>query len=139
MPEEGVELQPKGHLLTTPEILRLARVFAAEGVDKVRLTGGEPLVRKDIVDLCGVYIASRASWASFIYPHQFSGLPYQIYTLLIRFLSCARSRPVSHTRHPPDWNNDQWNQAAQADRRPQGTAAHVFKWKPPGLRAFHPP
>jgi cyclic pyranopterin phosphate synthase len=53
MPEEGVELQPKGHLLTTPEILRLARVFAAEGVDKVRLTGGEPLVRKDIVDLCG--------------------------------------------------------------------------------------
>lgn len=58
MPEEGVQLQPKGHLLSILEILRLARVFAAEGVDKVRLTGGEPLVRKDIVDLCGKYDVS---------------------------------------------------------------------------------
>lgn len=48
MPAEGVTLQPKGHLLTTDEILRLVEVFAGLGVTKVRLTGGEPMVRKDI-------------------------------------------------------------------------------------------
>ena len=51
MPIEGVPLTPKPNLLTTEEILRLARVFASHGVDKIRLTGGEPLVRKDIVSL----------------------------------------------------------------------------------------
>lgn len=54
MPEEGVQLQAKSHILSTPEIIRLARLFAGEGVNKIRLTGGEPLVRKDIVELCGV-------------------------------------------------------------------------------------
>ncbi|MEM1041419.1 MAG: GTP 3',8-cyclase MoaA [Bacteroidota bacterium] len=47
MPAAGVPLTPRGHLLTTPEILRLARLFVGMGVEKVRLTGGEPLVRKD--------------------------------------------------------------------------------------------
>jgi cyclic pyranopterin phosphate synthase len=48
MPEEGVPLKPKDEILTFEEIVRLARLFVAEGVDKLRLTGGEPLVRKDI-------------------------------------------------------------------------------------------
>lgn len=51
MPAEGVPLTPKDHLLTTPEILRLARLFVAAGVDKIRLTGGEPLVRKDVEEV----------------------------------------------------------------------------------------
>ena len=51
MPEEGVDLTPKSQTLTTSEIVRLARLFAKEGVTKIRLTGGEPLVRKDVVDL----------------------------------------------------------------------------------------
>ena len=51
MPEEGVELTPPPDLLTTNEIIRLARLFAHEGVSKIRLTGGEPLVRKDIIDI----------------------------------------------------------------------------------------
>ena len=51
MPEEGVDLTPKSQTLTTSEIVRLARIFAKEGVTKIRLTGGEPLVRKDVVDL----------------------------------------------------------------------------------------
>ena len=38
-------------LLTTDEILRLAGIFVRNGVDKVRLTGGEPLVRADVVDI----------------------------------------------------------------------------------------
>ena len=51
MPEEGVDLTPKAQTLTTGEIIRLARLFAKEGVTKIRLTGGEPLVRKDVVEL----------------------------------------------------------------------------------------
>jgi cyclic pyranopterin phosphate synthase len=52
MPEQGIELTPDPGLLTTDEFVRIARLFAAMGVDKIRLTGGEPLVRKDIVDIC---------------------------------------------------------------------------------------
>src|SRR4030042_4561697 len=51
MPEEGIPLIPHEHILTYEEILRIVRVFAAEGISKVRLTGGEPLVRKVIVEL----------------------------------------------------------------------------------------
>lgn len=51
MPEEGVPLSPPAHLLSTPEILRLARMFVANGVTKIRLTGGEPTVRADLLDL----------------------------------------------------------------------------------------
>ncbi|XP_026833064.1 molybdenum cofactor biosynthesis protein 1 isoform X2 [Drosophila erecta] len=51
MPAEGVQLQPKNNLLTTGEILRLARIFVEQGVRKIRLTGGEPTVRRDIVEI----------------------------------------------------------------------------------------
>ncbi|XP_030615323.1 molybdenum cofactor biosynthesis protein 1 isoform X2 [Delphinapterus leucas] len=51
MPEEGVPLTPKADLLTTEELLTLARLFVKEGVDKIRLTGGEPLIRPDVVDI----------------------------------------------------------------------------------------
>ncbi|KAF3130958.1 hypothetical protein TWF703_007952 [Orbilia oligospora] len=51
MPEEGIDLSPPSHLLTTEEILHLAKLFVSQGVTKIRLTGGEPTVRKDIVDL----------------------------------------------------------------------------------------
>lgn len=51
MPEEGVPLTPKSDLLSTQEILTLARIFVQEGVDKIRLTGGEPLIRPDVVDI----------------------------------------------------------------------------------------
>ncbi|CAI2357594.1 unnamed protein product [Caenorhabditis sp. 36 PRJEB53466] len=51
MPAEGVPLKPKDKMLTNDEILRLVKLFAAHGVDKVRLTGGEPTIRKDIVQI----------------------------------------------------------------------------------------
>lgn len=51
MPEEGVQLSPPAHNLTTPEIIYLSSLFVAQGVTKIRLTGGEPTVRKDIVPL----------------------------------------------------------------------------------------
>ncbi|KRT83553.1 hypothetical protein AMK59_3240 [Oryctes borbonicus] len=51
MPAEGVHLTLKQHLLTTEEVIRLARLFVKEGVTKIRLTGGEPTVRRDLVDI----------------------------------------------------------------------------------------
>ncbi|XP_054716310.1 molybdenum cofactor biosynthesis protein 1-like [Uloborus diversus] len=51
MPEEGVNLSPSSQLLTTKEIILLCSLFSKLGVNKVRLTGGEPLVRKDIVEI----------------------------------------------------------------------------------------
>ena len=51
MPEEGVPLSPASHLLTTPEITCLSSLFVSQGVSKIRLTGGEPTIRKDIIPL----------------------------------------------------------------------------------------
>ena len=42
---------PREQLLTFEEITRLARAFVGEGVSKVRLTGGEPLLRRDLEQL----------------------------------------------------------------------------------------
>lgn len=51
MPEEGVDLTPSPELLTSEEIVKLAGLFVDAGVDKIRFTGGEPTVRKDILDI----------------------------------------------------------------------------------------
>lgn len=48
MPANGVPLSPKSHLMTYEEIYEIAKTFVKHGVTKIRLTGGEPLVRKDI-------------------------------------------------------------------------------------------
>ncbi|EIW86963.1 molybdenum cofactor biosynthesis prote, partial [Coniophora puteana RWD-64-598 SS2] len=48
MPSEGVDLSPKDHILTDDEVLHLATLFVKSGVTKIRLTGGEPTVRKGI-------------------------------------------------------------------------------------------
>jgi cyclic pyranopterin phosphate synthase len=50
MPEEGIPLISHEEILTYEEMLRIVRVFASQGISKVRLTGGEPLVRKGIVE-----------------------------------------------------------------------------------------
>jgi len=44
-------LTDKPHLLTTDELIKLASLFVQEGIRKIRLTGGEPLIRHDIVDV----------------------------------------------------------------------------------------
>lgn len=51
MPEEGVPLSPSTDLLTTTEIVLLSSLFVSQGVKKIRLTGGEPTVRRDIIPL----------------------------------------------------------------------------------------
>src|SRR6476469_6913006 len=51
MPAEGLEWLPRDEVLSFEEIARLVRVRAAMGVEEVRLTGGEPLVRRDLPTL----------------------------------------------------------------------------------------
>lgn len=49
---EDMTFLPRQQVLSLEEIERLARLFVARGVKKIRLTGGEPLVRQGIVGLC---------------------------------------------------------------------------------------
>jgi len=51
MPEEEYEFTPASRLMQTHEIEALAKIFVQMGVRKIRLTGGEPLVRKDAADI----------------------------------------------------------------------------------------
>jgi GTP 3',8-cyclase len=54
MPEKGIKLIPKVEILTLEEITEVVKVASGMGVRKIRLTGGEPLVRIGIVDLVGM-------------------------------------------------------------------------------------
>lgn len=51
MPEEDYDFTPASRLMQPKEILELAEIFVAQGVKKIRLTGGEPLVRKDAAEI----------------------------------------------------------------------------------------
>jgi len=51
MPEEGIKYMPKKELLTFEEIERLITMLASLGISKIRLTGGEPFVRNDLMKL----------------------------------------------------------------------------------------
>jgi cyclic pyranopterin phosphate synthase len=57
MPEEHYVWLPKASILTFEEIARLARVFVSLGVTKLRLTGGEPLLRHDLPTLVSLLSA----------------------------------------------------------------------------------
>jgi len=57
MPDEGIQLIPHEGILTFEEIIRIVQIFAKLGITKVRLTGGEPLVRRDVAALI-----RRLSW-----------------------------------------------------------------------------
>ena len=51
MPEEGVENIPHDEILSYDEILKVCKCASKLGIKKIKITGGEPLVRKDIVSL----------------------------------------------------------------------------------------
>ncbi len=51
MPSAGIQLSPKESLMTPNEVYEIAKVFVHHGVDKIRLTGGEPLLRKDFGEI----------------------------------------------------------------------------------------
>lgn len=47
MPADGIQLSPKSSIMTYDEVFKIAKTFVDNGVTKIRLTGGEPLVRRD--------------------------------------------------------------------------------------------
>jgi cyclic pyranopterin phosphate synthase len=53
MPERGISFVPRREILTYEEIERIVRIAVRLGINKVRVTGGEPLVRKDLPELVG--------------------------------------------------------------------------------------
>jgi GTP 3',8-cyclase len=53
MPAEGLDWMPTPNLLTADEIERVVRIATGLGITDVRLTGGEPLIRPDVVDIVG--------------------------------------------------------------------------------------
>ncbi len=57
MPEEEYAWLPRTDILSFEELARLARMFVALGVEKLRLTGGEPLLRRDLAVLVGLLAA----------------------------------------------------------------------------------
>lgn len=60
MPAEGVPWLAKDTLLTTPEMVRIAQAAVDAGVREIRLTGGEPLLRPDVVDVVAALARLRA-------------------------------------------------------------------------------
>ncbi len=52
MPEEGICKKPHEEMLTEDEMIQAVRAAAALGIRKLRITGGEPLVKKNIVSIC---------------------------------------------------------------------------------------
>lgn len=59
MPEEGVTLLPRAGILSFEEIVDLVREGVALGIDKIRLTGGEPLLRRNVTELVAALAAIR--------------------------------------------------------------------------------
>jgi cyclic pyranopterin phosphate synthase len=55
MPEEGVDLSPSESLLTASEIHRISAVLVRQGITKIRMTGGEPTLRKDLFEIIGTF------------------------------------------------------------------------------------
>ncbi len=51
MPEEGISLRPRSDFMSREEVFQMAKTFVSLGVKKIRLTGGEPLLRKDAKEI----------------------------------------------------------------------------------------
>ena len=76
MPEEGINFAKNDKLFTIDELVRLSEIVVAQGIDKIRITGGEPFVRKDLMVLLrslskldGLNYISVTTNATLIGPH----------------------------------------------------------------------
>ncbi len=51
MPPQGIDWTPRADILTADELVRLGAIFVGMGIAKIRLTGGEPLSRRDLTSI----------------------------------------------------------------------------------------
>ncbi len=63
MPTEGLPWLPKRETLSYEEIERIARVAVSIGIEQIRLTGGEPLVRRDVPELVRLLHSIEGLWS----------------------------------------------------------------------------
>ena len=75
MPPEGLEWLPGDEVLTDDEVVRVVRVAVDLGVNEVRFTGGEPLLRRGLVDIIAPHRRSHAPAAALARPRTASGWP----------------------------------------------------------------
>ena len=54
MPSEGIDFATRDRLLSISELSEVSRILTRMGIDKIRITGGEPFVRKDLIKLLRV-------------------------------------------------------------------------------------
>ena len=76
MPSEGINFAQKDSLFTIKELCKLSEIMVGQGIDKIRITGGEPFVRKDLMillrklsNLEGLKDISITTNATLIGPH----------------------------------------------------------------------
>jgi len=76
MPEEGINFAKNDKLFTIDELVKLSEIMVSQGIDKIRITGGEPFVRKDLMvlfrrlaELEGLNDISVTTNATLIGPH----------------------------------------------------------------------
>ena len=69
MPAEGVCKRSHADMLTEEELLRAVRIAAQLGVTKVRVTGGEPLVKRNILSICRGFAGTETLFTT----HSYSG------------------------------------------------------------------
>ncbi|SHO47797.1 GTP 3',8-cyclase MoaA [Desulfopila aestuarii] len=76
MPEEGVNVLGHDHILSYEELERLAAIFVSLGVDKIRITGGEPFVRKGCLEFMQRLKAQNPSLRLHLTTNGVAVLPY---------------------------------------------------------------
>ncbi|SHG31418.1 GTP 3',8-cyclase MoaA [Flagellimonas flava] len=76
MPSEGIDFAKNDRLLTIDELIQVSEILVGQGIDKIRITGGEPFVRKDLMlllralsDMNGLNEISVTTNATVIGPH----------------------------------------------------------------------
>ncbi len=72
MPEDGVDTRSHQEVLTIEEMYRMTALFVASGIRKIRITGGEPLVRKGILDF--IRQVRQLPIEDFKYDHQWNAI-----------------------------------------------------------------
>ena len=115
MPSEGVELSPNGHILTDEEVVRLATLFVRNGVTKIRLTGGEPTVRKGLIQIVGKPPTLARHPAHAVHPKCFGES---------RHRSAERAAPVRAAVH---WYHDKRHRAAPQVARAGREWSHALE------------
>ena len=113
---DRMQFLPRRDLMTLEEIAQLADGFIARGVRRIRLTGGEPLVRRGIADLVRTIGARLGSGARGAYTYHEWHPPRAVRWLTIRERRAARKR---QSRQPASGNV----QSHHARGRPFGSPA----------------